>query len=106
MELVELICSWGASDSRSHLAGAKCIHSLYDLTVRARLMKETHVEVILSSIEMCMFCWKNRGMERGRIREIIYTTASYIFHSSFPQSLYGWWQCLSRGSLLHSDHAF
>lgn len=65
MKLVELICSWGVSDSRSHLAGGKCIHSHY-VTVCARLMKETHAEVIISSIEMCMFHWKKRVTERSR----------------------------------------
>lgn len=105
MELVELIYSWGVSDSRPHLAGGKCIHSPYYLTMCARLMKETHVEVILSNITMGVFYWKKRVIEAG-IREIINTIASYIFQSSFPQGLYRWWQCLSFGSLLHSDRAF
>lgn len=68
MELVGLIYDWGVSDSRSHLAGGKCIYSHY-LTVCARLMKETHAEVIISSIEMCMFHWKRRVKERGRDQE-------------------------------------
>lgn len=69
MELIELIYSWGVSDSRSHLAGGKCIHSPYYLTMCARLMKETHAEVILSSIEMYMFYWKKSMIERDRDQE-------------------------------------